>query len=339
MSEALAQVKLEEPTEEKPGTEAPPANEKKAESGASGTGHEAETEEAAGTDEQAAEAGKAEDSANDPFNKRPEWGELDKALGKDGAKKARPIIRNLMQREHRATEQVRQMKPVVDELKAHTGDEKGFQTMRNIVRAYATDPGAAVPILEQMLNDARTRAGHVVTSTDLKQQVAKLDKKFEDGLIDEETYKLAKESLVEAEKGRASSKSAAARVEQTEAQRQQAARAEAQNRTLGTINSWEENIRERDPDFGNVTPAEDPRHGESVADRVFDALQLKFMQNPNATAVQLIAEANRVYKMARGQLATPKARESRPVTSTSSSITAKPKARTMREAMDHVKLE
>lgn len=333
MSEALAQVKLEEPTEEKPGTEAPPANEKKAES------EEVKTDEPGNEDEQPGEPAKTDDSANDPFNKRPEWGELDKALGKDGAKKARPIIRNLMQREHRATEQVRQMKPVVDELKAHTGDEKGFQQMRNIVRAYATDPGAAVPILEQMLTDARTRAGHVVSSPDLKQQVAKLDKKLEDGLIDEETYKAAKDAIVEAEKGRASSKSAAARVEQTEAQRQQAARAEAQNRTLGTINSWEENIRERDPDFGNVTPAEDPRHGESVADRVFDALQLKFIQNPNATAEQLIAEANRVYKMARGQLATPKARESRPVTSTSSSITAKPKARTMREAMDNVKLE
>jgi hypothetical protein len=333
MSEALAQVKLEEPTEVKPGSEDSPAPEKKAES------EEVETDKAAKTDEQATETAKTDDSANDHFHKRPEWGELNKALGKDGAAKARPIIRKLMEREHQATEQVRQMRPVVDELRQHTGDEKGFQTMRNIVRAYATDPAAAIPILEQMLNDAKGRAGHVVTSPDLKAKLDQIQKKVDSGEMDDETAEVARGAVLDAEKARAGGKNATARAQQTETQRVTEAQRVQQDQTLQTLNSWEENLRERDPDFGNVTPADDPKHGESVADQVFDALQLKFMQNRNIGADKLIAEANRVYKLARGRLAAPRARESRPVTTTSSSITAKPKARTMREAMDSVKLE
>jgi hypothetical protein len=332
MAEALEQVKLEEPAEAESGAEDSPTTEK-AESG------EAKTDDAGKKDEPPADAAKAEDSANDPFHKRPEWGELNKALGEDGAKKARPILRQVMERERRATEQVSQLRPVVDELRQHTGDEKGFQTMRNIVRAYATDPAAAIPVLEQMLTDAKGRAGHIVTSADLKQSLATIDKKLEDGVIDEETHTLAKKAILDAEKGRAGAKSATDRVQQTETQRQQEAQTRAQRQTLNSLNAWEGNIRERDPDFGNVTPPEDPKHGESVADRVFDAIQLKWINNPKVTPDQLIAEAQRVYKLARGQLAKPPARESRPVTSHGSSTTAKPRPKTLREAMDSVKLE
>lgn len=332
MSEAMDRVKLENPEDKKTGTEDSPTPEQKAES------EKAKNGEPAAKDEQAGDQGKADDSANDHFDKRPEWGELNKALGKDGAKKVRPIIRNLMERERRATDQVTQLRPVVDELKRYTVDDAGFKKMRDVVRAFAEDPSASVPVLEQMLESARQRSGHVVTSPDLKQRLAVLDKKLEDGHLDEETHALARDAILEAEKGRAGAKSATAKVQQTQTQRLTEARQAAMTTTLNSLNAWETNIRERDPDFGNVTPAEDPKHGESVADRVFDALQLKFSRNPNATTEELIAEATRVHKLARGQLARPAARESRPVTTTGSSTTAKPKPKTMREAMDHVKL-
>lgn len=332
MSEALDEVKLEEPTEEKPAAEEAPPTEK-AES------EKADAEEADPKDGQSATTAKAEDSANDPFQKRPEWAELNNALGKDGAKKARPILRQLMEREHRATEAIRPLKQEVNELKRYTVDDTGYKTMKNVVRAFAEDPAAAVPVLEEMLLDARTRSGHVVSSPDLKAKLATINKRLEDGLIDEDTAKIARESVEEAEKGRAGARSASERSQQTETQRRQQAQTEARGQALESLNSWETNIRERDPDFGKVTPANDPKHGESVADRVFDALQLKFMQNPNTSADELIAEATRVHKLARGQLARPAAREHRPVTSSSSSTTAKPKPKTMRDAMDAAKLE
>lgn len=332
MTEALDGVKLEEPTEETPAAGEAPTTEN-AES------EQATTEGAGPKDGQPAATAKAEDSANDPFHKRPEWAELNKALGDDGAKKARPIIRQLMEREHRAAEAIRPLKQEVDELRRYTVDDTGYKTMKNVVRAYAEDPAAAVPVLEKMLLDARTRSGHVVSSPDLKAKLATIDKKLENGQIDEETANLLRESVTEAEKGRAGARTANERQQQTETQRRQQAQMEARGQALESINSWETNIRERDPDFGQVTPVNDPKHGESVADRVFDALQLKFMNNPRATADELIAEATRVHRLARGQLARPAAREQRPVTSSGSSTTAKPKPKTMREAMDAAKLD
>lgn len=334
MEEALAGAKLEQPAEEAAGA----ANDAATETGGS---PDPKTEGQTEAKPKADEPG-AEQEAADPFHKRPEWAELKTAVGPELWKKARPVLRKVLEAEAIANARVRELqplRPIVDELRAHTGDEAGFTTMRNIVRAYANDPAAAVPILENMLLDARTRSGLVVTSTDLKGRLEKLEADARAGTIDGTELAARKAELVELESARAAKRQAEGRLTQTETQRRQQAENASAGALASSLNSWEEGIRQRDPDFGNVTDVDDPQHGVSVADRVFDGIRLFRMAKPQSTNEQVLAEVQRVYKLARGSLPQKPLRESRPVTVQGSSITAKPKARTVREAMDNVKLE
>lgn len=284
-----------------------------------------------------------DDSTDALFHKRPEWSELTKVLGEDEAKKVRPILRKVLERETHLTRQVQALQPsaeVVTELRELTGDDEGFKTMRNIVRSYATEPATAIPILEQMLEDARQRAGFTLVSDDLKQRAAAIDKRVTDGELDPEEADTLKQTLLEAEKARAGKKQAETRLQEREKQISTAGEREASLAMANALNSWEKSIVERDPDFGAVTDDSDPDHGRSVADQVFDALRLKRLSSPNCTTEQLVTEAQRAYKLAKGRIGGGGARrEQRPVLSQGSSITAKPKPKTMREAMDQVPLK
>ena len=107
---------------------------------------------------------------------------------------------------------------------------------------------------------------------------------------------------------------------------------------MESLNSWEENIRSRDPDFGNVTDISDPLHGKSVADQVFDGLCLLQTRNPKAGTDDLLAEANRIHKLAKSRISAGTGRTQKVLTSHSSSITAKPKPVSVMDAMNSVKL-
>jgi hypothetical protein len=342
VSDALNDVKLEDVEEVAPQeeggakTEASPAEEP-AKPG----------EEPAADPAKKDEPGKAKDlptdSADVPFQQRPEWAEAVK-IGGDAIK---PVLRKLMGREVQLTKTVRELEPmreVVKELRSHTGNDEGFQTMRNIVKVYATDPGQSVPILESMLKDARQRAGMEIVSSDLQTRLTAVREAVTRGDLTKDEGKAREAELLEVEQARVGKKTAETKLQQTEAQRQRQEAETQTNAVVTALNTWEESIRDRDPDFGVVTGFDDPKHGETIADQVFDALALKqqHVQQTHgrfATSEELVAEAQRIYKLARGRIATPALREQRPITSQGSSLTAKPKARTMREAMDQVRLE
>lgn len=339
IAQALDGVKLEEPAgaaaekDEQAGDDTDPDAETE----------KAETEAAGEQDEKPAETEKAADP-DVPFHTRTEWKDLTTALKSlpDKGAKLMPVLRSVFQAETRAKERVAHLEPmarVTEELKSLTGDEQSFTAMQQVVRAYAQGDAAVEPILEQMLTHIRTVNGKVLTSPDLVQRKTALKGKLDAGLIDQGEFDEQTKLLTETEQARAGKKTAETKLQSTakqtqaqEAERQQAA-------TVQAINSWEENIRSRDPDFGNVTDVNDPNHGASVADQVFDAMCLKRMSAPNATTQDLIAAGQRAYTLAKGRNASAPQRERRVITATSSSVTAKPRPKTMREAMDAVKLD
>lgn len=69
--------------------------------------------------------------------------------------------------------------------------------------------------------------------------------------------------------------------------------------TVAALNYWENQVRMRDPDFGLLTDPKDPTHGNSTADRVFDALNAKLMVDPDMDSAQAVAAAQRAYDLAR----------------------------------------
>lgn len=291
-------------------------------------------------DERSTAEAKPDGSLNVPFAKRPEWEGLMKLVPVDQRKEVIKTIRPVFEQAQRLDAQVRELTPkaaLADEFRQFSGDEAGFTTMRQIIRAYATDPAASVPILEQMLTDAKQRGGLVVTSPDLQARLTEIDQQVADGVLDETVAAKWKADLGDVEKSRVTGKAAQTRLQAHAQQQTQAAqRAEQQARTEA-LNAWEENIRSRDPSFGDVTDESDPEHGKSVADQVLMAIRLKAMTNSKATTDDLIAEANRVHKLAKSRLTGPP-RQQKVVTSAGSSVTATRKPISIRDAMDQVKL-
>ena len=264
-------------------------------------------------------------SLNLPYTKMPEWQAVVRNVPADKKSEVIKAIRPVFEKSQRLTVEVQQLKPkaaMADEFRQYAGDEQGFQTMRQIVRAYAVDPAASVPVLEQMLQDARERAGLVVVDADLKERL-------DLGELDER-------AATELQKTRIEAKTAQTRLTQAEQTQQQ--RAE-QAEVADSLNAWEEKVRGQDPDFGNVTPDEDPQHGVSIADQVLDGIRLLQDRNTKATKADLLEEADRIHNLARRRLSNVRGRTQRVITSESSSITARPEPKTMREALSQVKRE
>lgn len=282
-----------------------------------------------------------EGSLNIPFAKRPEWEGLMKIVPADKRGDVIKTIRPVFEQAQRLDVQVRELTPkaaLVDEFRSHAGDEAGFQTMRQIIRAYATDPAASVPILEQMLTDAKQRGGLVVTSPDLQARLTEIDQQVNDGVLDETVAAKWKADLGDVEKSRVTARTTQTQLQSHERARTQSATQQAQQSRITALNAWEENIRGRDPSFGDVTEANDPEHGKSVADQVLDAIRIKAIDHPGATTEDLIAEANRVHRLAKARLgAAP--RQQKVVTSAGSTVTASRKPASVMDAMNAVKLD
>ncbi len=294
-------MKLEEPADAGD-TGQEPGAEPKAESSpthAEANDEQANAEGAADNqDERSTAEAKADGSLNVPFAKRAEWTGLMALVPQDKRGEVIKTIRPVFEQAQRLDAQVRELTPkaaMVDEFRQHAGDEQGFNTMRQIIRAYATDPAASVPILEQMLVDAKQRGGLVVTSPDLQARLTEIDQQVADGVLDETVAAKWKADLTGVEKDRVAGKTAQAKLQSQEQARTQSASRQAQAARVDALNKWEENIRSRDPSFGDVTDINDPEHGKSVADQVLMAIRLKATDNPNATTEDLIKEADRVH--------------------------------------------
>lgn len=344
LSEALDKVQLEEPEEagegeetqpegETPGTPASEADADEGEAGPDGA--------AGSKDGQPAADGKAKSSLELNFSKRPEWQGVLKLVPQDKRSEAIKVMRPVFEENRMLTANVERLRPaakLVQEFRQYAGDDQGFETMRTIIRQYATDPAASVPVLEQMLEDARGRAGLVVTSADLKQRLAEIDAQVADGGLSEDVAAKWKTDVLEAEKSRAKSKQASQQVQQqTQQQRAAAAQAEAKARE-NALNAWEAEVSRKDPSFGEVTDVNDPEHGKSLADEVFDGLTLYFSRSKDPKPADLVKEANRLLALAKSRRGQP-VRQQRVVTSDSSSTTAKRKPTSVMDAMNQVKLD
>ena len=310
---------------------------------AEASGGESAADGAAGGKDGKPEAKAADESSlNVPFAKRPEWQALKTAAGEkfgDVVKAVRPVFEQAQRLQDRLTAERPRLEAVA-ELEAHTGDAAGFTRMREIVKTYATEPEAAVPILESMLKDARERAGLVVVSDDLRGRLGKVDALLASGQIDEVQAREWKADIQSAERSRAGERQARQRAEQ-ERQAQTPAQVNAAGQQRATaLNQWEESIRSKDPSFGEVTESDHPTHGESVADQVLDAVELLFTRNPGATPAQVVAEADRVWKLAQKRLARPGRSGSAVMTSQDSrSGVRRAVPKTLREALDSVEPE
>lgn len=155
-------------------------------------------------------------------------------------------------------------KAVLDEIRRFTGDDNGFNHFRDLLRLHAEDPAQAVPLLEKVLQDARSRAGLVVEADDIKQ-------KLDDGLIDEPTAL----ELSQARKAREHAQREAEQRKQQEAER-------AQEAQVLALNNWEKSVRERNPDYDSIA--------ERVQDR-FVALATKQYPRTTDEAVALANQA------------------------------------------------
>lgn len=257
-----------------------------------------------------------DDEADVRFDQRPEWRDCVKL----GGNAIKPILRKMLGREEALKEQLKATSAdahVARELKEMTGGEQGLANMRHVVKVYVDDPEAAVPLLKKLVEDAENRAG-------LRVQDADINDMLETGRIDEE-------AAIELQKSRTALKQAKDRKQQEAIQSQ----TNAQLREIeASVNAWEKYIRDRDPDFGTITPDTDPKHGISVADQVFDALKMKWTLNPSMTAEEIVAEASRAHKIAKARLGKAVA-PSKPILpkNNGASATARPVPKTREEAI------
>ena len=220
---------------------------------------EAEGEAATATPAEA-EAESGETSDEEPEGNQDEPAQAEKKDDLDLtklSKRARTRIEELA-RENRT------YRETLEEIKRYTGDD-GFDGFRTLVRKHHEDPAEAVPMLEQLLQDARERAGLVVKSDDIK-------RKLDDGVIDDGT-------AVELEQ---------ARVEKQRQQQRKAA--ERETSMVRALDAWEKSVKERTPDF------------DDVVDLVRDRFVAKLTRQPAQTPEEAVAIAQEAFDEVTGKL-------------------------------------
>lgn len=228
--------------------------------------------------------------ADVPFHKHPRWQEQ--------------VARN-----KELSQTVEALKPkaeIVQELVEATGGEEGFESLRQLAHSYAHDPANAVPLLEQLLADARQRGGMVLVSEDLKQRVA-------DGELDEQ-------AALEVEQARVQKKTQA---ERSQLQQQQAVRAN-QEKMVKALNDVEVDYASRNPDYAEMQ--------EQVKERLAFLCAEKYPQNPQE-AVGMFRKACEDVKTRIRKLV-PSRQPIKHLRGTGSSVGAKPAPKSLREVVE-----
>lgn len=214
----------------------------------------------------AEETAKSEPSVDEPEGKKEEPAQAEKKddLNLDAlSKKAQNRFREL-------SKENSEFRSTFDELTRYAGGEQGFHNFRELLRLHADDPAAAVPMLEQVLQDARTRAGLVVQSDDIR-------RKLDDGLVDED-------SAVELEKARKERERVRQREQQAVHERELQAAKQLQEAQVAALNAWEKNVKERNPDY------------DSMVDRVRDRFIALATQEPPRTPDEAVALSEQALK-------------------------------------------
>ncbi len=271
---------------------------------------EVDPEAAVTTDEPAASKEEAQPSdalLQDPnkvpekLTDRPEWQKItaiaDK-LGPAAGKEARGLLRSMFKTQHELTQQVEQFKPaleVVEEMKRSVGgSEQGFTNMRQLIKHYDESPKDAVPMLEMLLDDARKRAGLVVSSPELMTEEQKLQEQVSNGDIDAAEAERQRTGLLERQQARLLQQQ-----QQTERERQQRQQTEQQQqKAVADLNQteqrWTADKAKADPDFEAVKGLHDRFTQLNALD-----FQAKHKRFPNVQ--EGIALLNKSYEEAKAE--------------------------------------
>ena len=247
----------------------------------------------------AEEEAKSEQSDDEPEGKKEEPAQVEKKddLNLDAlSKKTQNRFREL-------SKENSEFRSTLDELHRYAGGEDGFNNFRELLKLHAEDPAAAVPMLEQVLQDARTRAGLVVQSDDIR-------RKLDDGLVDEA-------SAVELEKSRKERERVRQREQQVAHERELQAAKQLQDAQVAALNTWEKNVKERNPDY------------DSVVDRVRDRFIALATQQPPRTPEEAVALSEQalqeVTQWTKRLMPQKKATKVAPQSGSSAKVTAKPR--------------
>jgi hypothetical protein len=212
--------------------------------------------------EQAQAEGEGE-SAPARNDQRPEWKALthiaDK-LGPTAGKEARKVLRGMFKRESELQQSIAKIQPsveIVNELFESVGSDAGaFNNMRNVITTFAHDPARAVPMLEKLVADAKSRAGMVLQSPELLTEAQELDQQVAEGIITKAAADKRKAELLELESARSGQKRTQQQIDQ-EKQRAEQTKAQATRQTqvkalVDAGNAWEKETAGKDPDYAKV---------------------------------------------------------------------------------------
>gem|GEM_PF-5152545 len=185
------------------------------------------------------------------FDQRPEWkGVL--SLSGQNAEKVKPLLRQIYQRETALAEQMDQIKPMAEvgeRLRRAANDDTVANNAVALVERWFAGDAAALTMLDELKADLQRRLGVVVSSPDLLERSKTIDRKVNDGLIDEETAAEHRALVLETEKARAQAKQATGRVQQTEAAQQGQAIEKLIAARTESLNDWEKNGPLKNPDY------------------------------------------------------------------------------------------
>ena len=206
----------------------------------------------------------SESESAKPFTERPEWQALTKLgdkLGKAEGAEVRKTLRSMMERETTLAQEVQRSRPhveVVTDLIKEVGSEVGFRNLVSFIKQSNTDPAAAVPMFEKLLDDAKKRAGLVIQSPDLLTESQKLEQQVRDGEITAEFAAQRRKELTELETHRAAQKRTATQTDQQRRTAEQTAQQERIKAEYEAINqteqAWTDAKAKADPDFKLVQP-------------------------------------------------------------------------------------
>lgn len=241
-------------------------------------------------------SGKDQD-ADVPFHKHPRWQEMLRERDGYKAKADQFDAIGTFARQNNLT---------AEEL------NQGFE----IMALMKNNPAKALELLAPHLSNLELATGRKLPDD--------LQKKVEDGLLDDETAQELARTRIEAQTNRA-------RAEQTESERQQERERQAAEAAVsaaqamqGAVVQWEEGIKQRDPDYSHKQ--------RFVTDRVRALMAEKGRPQNAEEAVALVKEAyDDVTKQMRTML--PKREQVRAVTSDQSSTRATAAPKTMEEAI------
>ena len=196
-----------------------------------------------------------EAALNKKFDERPEWKKALSLVPKQQQPAMRNLMREVLQREQAVVEQVKQYEPVVqkfERFRKSVGDDAAVENTIVLTELFQQGNPKAREMLVTLLNDLDARTGSVLTSPDLKQRAADIDRKVNDGLMEATDAETAKKDLLELEKSRVGQRQTEAQKSQVQQQADQTVQQQRVSEVVSAANDWEKEQMASDPDYPSL---------------------------------------------------------------------------------------